>query len=82
VDDITITFSAAIVQANSALDSDLEGWGTGSLSAGNTVLDLDRPDGQGDLANGGTLTVVVIGPSALTVSSCQWTLDGVGQGVC
>ncbi len=82
VDDITITFSGALVRANSALDSDLDGWGTGTLSAGNTVLDLDRPDAEGDLAAGGTLTVVVIGPSALTVSSCQWTLDGVDQGAC
>jgi hypothetical protein len=82
VDDITITFSASINSTFSALDSDLDGWGTGSLSAGNTVLDLDRPDTEGDLAAGGTLTVVVNGPSALTVSSCQWTLDGVDQGAC
>jgi hypothetical protein len=49
VDDITITFSAALVQASSALDSDVEGWGPGTLSAGATVLDLDRPDGEGAL---------------------------------
>jgi beta-lactamase superfamily II metal-dependent hydrolase len=82
VDDITITFSAGINFTFSALDSDLEGWGPGSLSAGNTVLDLDRPDAEGDLAAGGTLTVVVNGPPALTVSSCQWTLDGVDKGPC
>jgi hypothetical protein len=82
VDDVTITFSAALVQASSALDSDVEGWGPGTLSAGATVLDLDRPDAEGDLAAGGTLTVVVIGPPALTVSSCQWTLDGVDKGAC
>ncbi len=82
MDDITITFSAALVRASSAADSDVEGWGTGTLSAGNTVLDLERPGAAGDLANGGTLTVVVIGPPSLTVPSCQWTLGGVDQGAC
>jgi hypothetical protein len=67
----------------SALDSELEGWSNRTLSGDGLTLDMDRPDGQGDLANGGQLTVVVQGPAAgVAVSACQWTLDGVDVGAC
>jgi hypothetical protein len=83
VDDIHIEWSAAVTAVFSALDSDLEGWPNRTLSGGGLTLDMDRPDGQGDLAAGGTLTVVVEGPSAgATPSACRWTLDGVDQGGC
>ncbi len=70
VDDIHIVWSSAIAQVYSALDSDLQGWPNRTLSGGNLVLDMDRPDPQGDLPNGGQLTVVVRGTNPV-LSSCQ-----------
>ncbi len=81
VDDIHIQWSAAIAEVFSARDSSLAGWSSRTLSGGGTVLDMDRPDGAGDLASGGALTVVVRGAS-LVISSCQWTLEGVDKGAC
>jgi hypothetical protein len=83
VDDIHIEWSGAIAEVFSGLDSGLVGWSDRTLSGDGLTLDMDRPDGQGDLANGGQLAVVVQGPMAgVTASSCQWTLGGVDQGAC
>jgi plastocyanin len=81
VDDIHIEWSGAIAEVLSALDSDLEGWPNRTIGGGGLTLDIDRPDGQGDLANGGQLTIVVRGTNPV-ISSCQWTLDGVNKGAC
>ena len=84
VDDIHIEWGAAVTAVFSARDSALAGWSSRTLSGGGLVLDMDRPDSLGDLAAGGTLTVVVQGPKAasLPIASCRWTLDGVDQGTC
>jgi len=44
-------------------------------------VDIARPDGQGELADGGEVTIVVRGANPL-ISTCQWTLDGVNKGAC
>jgi len=86
VDDIHIEWSmgAAIKRVFAAGDSDMAGWTNRVISGGGLILETERPDGLGDLANGGQLTIVVWVASLMTpsVSTCQWTLDGVDQGVC
>ncbi len=79
VDDIHIEWSAAIAEVFSALDSDLGSWSDRTLSGDGLTLDVARPVGV--LADGGQLTIVVRGSNP-TISSCQWTLDGVDQGAC
>ena len=81
VDDIHIEWSAPIAAVFSARDSQLAGWSERVLSGDGLTLDMARPDGQGDLANGGQLTVVVRGANPV-ISSCRWTLDGIDKGPC
>ncbi|HEU4759062.1 MAG TPA: hypothetical protein VFT91_03675 [Dehalococcoidia bacterium] len=81
VDDIHITWMSPVAQVFSALDSDLQGWSNRTLSGDGLTLDMDRPDPQGDLPAAGQLTVVVRGTSP-SVSTCQWTLEGVNKGAC
>jgi len=81
VDDIHIQWSTAIGEVFSARDSELAGWSSRTISGGGLVLDIDRPDGSGDLAAGGQVTVVVRGSNP-AISSCRWTLDGVDKGAC
>ena len=84
VDDIHIQWGAAVSALFSARDSGLAGWSNRTLSGDGLVLDMDRPDGLGDLAADGTLTVVAQGPKAasLPIASCRWTLDGADRGAC
>ncbi len=81
VDDIHIVWSTAIAEVFVARDSQLAGWPSRVISGGGTVLDMERPDGSGDLAAGGTLRMVVRGTNPV-VASCQWTLEGVDVGAC
>jgi len=84
VDDIHIVWSAAIAEVFVARDSALAGWSNRMISGGGMVLDIDRPDGSGDLAAGGTLTVVVRTASSMlpVATTCRWTLEGVDVGGC
>ncbi|HEU4759622.1 MAG TPA: thrombospondin type 3 repeat-containing protein [Dehalococcoidia bacterium] len=84
VDDIHIVWSAAIAEVYVARDSALAGWSNRAISGGGMVLDMDRPDGSGDLGAGGTLTVVIRTASSTLplATTCQWTLDGANKGAC
>ncbi|HEU4760226.1 MAG TPA: hypothetical protein VFT91_09635, partial [Dehalococcoidia bacterium] len=79
-----IVWSQPIAEVYVARDSALAGWSNRSISGGGTVLDIDRPDGSGDLAAGGTLTVVLrtASPMLPAASVCRWTLEGVDVGGC
>ena len=57
----------------------MEGRSSRTIDGGGLTVDIARPDGQGDLADGGGVTIVVRGTNPLT-SSCRWTLDGVNKG--
>ncbi len=83
MDDVHIEWGAAIAEVFSARDSELAGWSSRTISGDGLVLDVERPDGSGDLGAGGTLTVVVrsAGPM-LSVAACRWTLEGVDVGGC
>ncbi len=81
VDDIHIVWNAPIAEMFSARDSELAAWSNRTLSGDGLTLEIDRPDGAGDLASGGQLTVVVRGANPV-ISSCRWTLDGVDKGAC
>ncbi len=82
VDGIHIEWSAPIAEVLVAADSEM-GWPSRTLSGGGVVLDVERPDGSGDLAAGGTLTVVVRTASMMgAVTSCRWTLEGADRGAC
>ncbi len=83
VDDIHLEWSAPIAEVFVARDSELAGWSSRVISGGGTVLDMERPDGSGDLAAGGTLTVVVRTASMMgAVTLCRWTQEGVDVGAC
>jgi len=83
VDDIHLEWSAPIAEVFVARDSEPAGWSSRVISGGGTVLDIERPDGLGDLAADGTLTVVVRTASMMgSVTSCRWTLEGVDRGTC
>ena len=83
-DGIHIELSTPISGVFSALDSDLAGWSNWTIGGDGLTLDMDRPDGGGDLANGGQLTIVVQTASLMSpaVSPCQWMLDGADKGAC
>ena len=81
VDDIHIDWNTAIAAVFVARDSQLIGWSNRVISGGGMVLDIDRPDGSGDLMAGGQLTVVVRAANPV-VSVCRWTLEGVDEGPC
>ena len=81
VDDIHIDWNSAIAAVFVARDSQLVGWPNRVISGGGLALDIDRPDGSGDLMAGGQLTVVVRAGSP-SVATCRWTLDGADQGPC
>lgn len=83
VDDVHIEWTQPLNAVFTARDSSPIGWSDRTLSGDGLALDLSRPDGQGDLAAGGQLTVVVQGPKAGTaVTACRWTLDGADVGPC
>jgi hypothetical protein len=81
VDDIHIEWSTPVKEVFVARDSELAGWSSRTLSGGGLVLDMDRPDGAGDLSAGGQLMVVVRG-GAGAVTSCRWTFEGSDAGPC
>ncbi len=83
VDDIHIVWTGPIGEIYSAVDSGLAGWVARTLSPDGLTLDIDRADAQGDLANGGQLTIIVRALIPVpAISSCRWTLDGVDEGPC
>ncbi|MEX0800923.1 MAG: YncE family protein [Dehalococcoidia bacterium] len=83
VDEVHIEWSDPVRSVFWAQDSQFVSWSNQAFSAGGTVLDIDRPDGMGDLANGGTLTLVVQTPLMMpTIMSCELRLDGAFQGMC
>jgi hypothetical protein len=83
VDNIHIEWSAPITAVFSALDSEPTGWPNRTISGGGLSLDAERPNKQGDLANGGQLTIVVKIPMpGAAIISCQWALHGNDKGAC